>query len=277
MSWRDVWILLVLLSAPSAWASGVASPLQTNQLAAESVDELVYWRRSGEGWFWYQDPPAPTPDMKPVPVPQAPANTPPPEVLQMKELQRRLEEARVVAVMNPTEANVSAYLFIQKEVFQRSSTFADTWRRVVWTTPALDYAQRGRPTNNVALKTWDQGLMAQKEAQAASLARTHGLFFFFRGDCQYCHAAAPVLADFSRRYGLKIIAVSMDGSTLPEFPNAIRDAGQAQSLQVESVPALFLAKPGTRDIQPIGYGVLAGSDILDRIWVLTKTKPGESF
>lgn len=270
-------ILLALSWLPAAWASvsatdrvQVASPMNVS-----SEGETDYWRRSSEGWFWYRDPKEAAKSA--APRPPVKADSTPAEVRELKTLQRRLEETRAIAVMNPTEANVSTYLFVQKEAFQRSAKFADTWRRVVWATPALDYAQRGRPTNNVALQTWDQGQMAQKEAQAASLARTHGLFFFFRDDCQYCHAAAPVLADFSRRYGLRIIAVSLDGSTLQEFPDAIRDAGQARSLGVETVPALFLAKPGTRDIQPIGYGVLAVSDILDRIWVLTRTQPGESF
>lgn len=247
--------------------------LATPVMAGE-MDAAPYWQRKGEGWFWYQDP---LEAVKPLPQPPKKTETEPAEVRALKALQRRVEETRAIAVMNPTEANVRTYLLAQQEAYGRSATFADVWRRVVWTDPALDYSQRGRPSNNVAMRTWDQGQVEKKEEWVASLARTHGLFFFFRGDCPYCHSAAPILAEFSQRYGIQVFPISLDGSVLPELPGAVRDAGQAKSLGVETVPAIFLVKPGTREIQPIGYGVLAGSDILDRIWVLTRTKPGESF
>lgn len=264
-------------AASSALAQNPPSPLTPpSVMDDEHGATAVYWRRSEEGWFWYQDPKERVQPPVTVPKPTAPtAPFEPPEVQALKELQRKLEEARTVAVMNPTEANVQAYLFAQKEAFDRSSAFADTWRRVVWTTPELDYATKGRPTNSEAIQSWDKDQTRKKQAWVANLAATHGLFFFFRGDCAYCHAAAPVLADFSRRYGLPVFAVSLDGSTLPDFPSAVRDAGQARSLGVSSVPALFLAKPGSREVQPIGYGVLAASDILERIWVLSQ--PGGSF
>lgn len=262
------WLVATLCIAPSAAGQAPAA----SGLAA--VNDGVFWGRSVEGWFWYQDPRERPPQVPPPP--RQPEATPA-EVRELKALQRRLEETRAVAVMNPTEANVRAYLVAQQEAYGRSAKFADVWRRVVWTDPGLDYSQRGRPSNNVAMRAWDQEQNTKKEEWVASLARTHGLFFFFRGDCPYCHAAAPVLADFSRRYGIQVFPISLDGSVLPEFPDAVRDAGQARSLGVETVPALFLARPGTKEIQPIGHGVLAVSDILDRIWVLTKTKPGESF
>jgi conjugal transfer pilus assembly protein TraF len=271
-------IVLCIFTDLANWASAAEIPAIASAAdsdASPTSPVSAYWDRREEGWFWYQDPP-------PEPV----AKKRKPDVAHahkaddadaLHAFKARLARLRDIAVMNPTDANVRAYLYAQQHAMDQSAKFADVWRRVVWSTPDLDYSMRGRPTNSVAMQTWDSGLMAKKEAHAASLANKYGLFFFFRGGCPYCHAQAPVLASFAQQYGFHVIPISLDGAKLPEFPDAVRNAGQAEQLRVETVPALFLVRPETREIQPIGYGVLAASDILDRIWVLTATSPGDTI
>src|SRR5688500_837933 len=58
-----------------------------------------YWLRNREAWFWYQDPPI-------TPKPAAP-KTPetdrrPRELVEFEAMQKRLEELKRIAVMNPT-------------------------------------------------------------------------------------------------------------------------------------------------------------------------------
>ena len=43
------------------------------------------------------------------------------------------------------------------------------------------------------------------------------------------------------------------------------------------VPALFIASRKTKDIAPVGYGVMSQTEIINRIFLLTNTKPGETF
>ena len=41
--------------------------------------------------------------------------------------------------------------------------------------------------------------------------------------------------------------------------------------------AVFLAVPGSGEITPIGYGVMAEEELAERIYTITQTRPGQSF
>ena len=60
-------------------------------------------------------------------------------------MRHELEESRATAILEPTPENVAAYLYLQQVSLQRASTFSDVFRRVVWSTPELDYTSRVRP------------------------------------------------------------------------------------------------------------------------------------
>jgi len=108
-----------------------------------------------------------------------------------------------------------------------------------------------------------------QEQTLAELSRDYGLMFFFRSDCPYCHQQAPVLRLLERNYGLPVMGVSMDGGTLPQFPDARRDNGISMTVSngqgIQMVPALFLVHRETRQAVPIGSGALAIDEIIERI------------
>ena len=109
----------------------------------------------------------------------------------------------------------------------------------------------------------------------SALGQTEGLFFFFSSSCGHCHTQAPILEQFGRRYGLKILAISLDGGTLPDFPGAVPDNGLAARLGVEVTPAVFMVNPRSREILPVGYGVMTESELLQRIYTLTAPSRGQ--
>jgi len=245
--------------------------LLTGVNAAATAEELTspatYWRRQAEGWFWYRDPPparSPKPVNPPVAVTSA---TKSPEIVAHEALKARLEQALAVAYMNPTDTNVRSYLALQTQAVRRASTFADAWQKVVWTTPEFDFTLE-RPVNATALEVYDREKQAAQIRTAEQLARTHVLFFLFRGDCPYCQQFAPLLKSFEQKFGLPVFAISLDGGTLPEFPGARVDNGIAATLSATQVPALFLASPRTNVITPLGYGVLSESELLERLQVI---------
>jgi thiol-disulfide isomerase/thioredoxin len=43
------------------------------------------------------------------------------------------------------------------------------------------------------------------------------IFFIFKGSCPYCHKYSPVLKSFQNKYGITIMAISLDGGALPDF------------------------------------------------------------
>lgn len=239
----------------------------TAATAEELTSPATYWRRQAEGWFWYRDPPparAPKPVKPPVAATSA---TKSPEIVAHEALKARLEQALALAYMNPTETNVRTYLTLQTQAVRRASTFADAWQKVVWTTPEFDFTLE-RPVNATALEVYDREKQAAQMRTAEQLARTHVLFFLFRGDCPYCQQFAPLLKNFEQKFGLPVFAISLDGGTLPEFPRARVDNGIAATLNATQVPALFLASPRTNVITPLGYGVLSETELLERLQVI---------
>ena len=273
---RSVWLALLLASIGLALPA-LANPdeqstnssvtgAETNRPTVPGVADSEpprYWQGRSEGWFWYRDPPEPQ-----APVSRRPIETRPSELVAFEAMQRRLEDLKRIAVMNPTDQHLQAYMRYQRMVMDKSQTFAERWQRLLWQVPDLDYSLNGRPTNAMALQVYDEQRRSDDARVVQALAERHALLFLFRADCPFCHRFAPILKRFEQRHGLRVYAVSLDGSTLPEFPDARADNGLSQRLQTRSVPALFLSQPQRREIRPVGVGLMSETELLERIATL---------
>ncbi|MES2299354.1 MAG: conjugal transfer protein TraF [Pseudomonadota bacterium] len=266
------------LSAMAALAFTLAVPptmslaqdMDTRTTAARSAPGPGYWTDNWRGWHFYEEPEPndeaePPRKRPPSPMQAAPAQRRAPELVQFEALQKTLEQYRNIAIIKPTEANVRRYMELESKVVAQASYFADVAQRVAWATPELDPTLQGRPVNAKAIEVFEQDQLTTRSQAMATLGKDHVLFFFFRGDCPFCHAFAPTLEAFQARYGINVVAISVDGGPIPGFPNARNDNGIARTLKVTQVPALFLAQPYSGKISPIGFGVLSESQLLERI------------
>jgi conjugal transfer pilus assembly protein TraF len=267
-------VLLIAL-AGTALAQVAAAQVEPGTDAAHWWDRSA-WENPERSYQWYP------PERAARPEAEQPATLPPPprrsirELTTTKEIREELDRLRDAAVIDPTMETVRTYLAAQQYVMEKGSTFADVARRVVWETAELDYSLR-RPTNALAIDAFKSERRETRERAIARLAKENGLFFFFRGDCPYCHQLAPVLKYLQDVHGIEVFAVSLDGGRLSQFPEPRPDNGISRVLEVSQVPALFLSSKTERRVQPIGYGVLAADEILERMYVLTQLKPGEDF
>lgn len=259
-------LLVVMMALPAAMAYAQSTNTDTQPLDPDP-ETAAYWLRNREGWFWYRDPPA----VLPRPAPRAPQ--PPRELVEFEAMQKRLDDLKRIAVMNPTDANLTAYMRYQRMVMDKSERFAEHWQRLVWTVPDLDYGLTGRPTNAMAISVFDEQQRDRQAQTVKRLAATHGLIFVFRGDCPHCHRFAPILKRFEQEFGFTVLAISMDGRAIPEYPNARPDNGMAARLNATAVPALYLTAPATREIRPVGFGVMSMTDLLERIAALAQDAP----
>lgn len=222
-----------------------------------------YLDRKAEGWHFYEElnqQPSQTKDKKPSTENQDP-------VQQLTAFKEDVERLKATAVMNPTTENVQAYMLIQKQLMDRSSQFAQKWMEVVYTTPNLDYTVK-HPTSQAARHVYLDQQKVKMNVQVKALSKSHGLFFFFSNSCAYCKNFAPIVKAFADKYGWEVMAISIDGSTLPEFPNAVMDNGTAKALGVEFVPTLLAVNPTREEIIPLSNGMSSQDQILDRIRVL---------
>jgi conjugal transfer pilus assembly protein TraF len=228
------------------------------------------------GWFWYEEAPLPPAKPKPPKEPRGSAGSAsakPVEVKQYEQFKAGMEEARIVAMFNPTQANVERYVQYRTALVKIADQLAEAGQRVVWANPEYDFTQ-ARPVSAAGLRVHDAQQAELRRQTFERLARTHVLWFFFKSDCPYCHAFAPILKGFSQATGIKILPISLDGEGLTEFPNPRRDQGQAATLGATNVPALYLANPATHEVSPVAFGLQSEMELMDR--VMAVANPGLS-
>ena len=230
-----------------------------------------YWSDRARGWFWYEDPElADKPKKGEKPAEQAKLAVKPKRLQDMDnaadiraEVQRLLD----IATANPTKENVKTYMEANMYVLNKAGEFTNVWTSVLRETPSLDSTIQN-PVNALGMRTKQEDDINKQAKKVSQLGETHGLFFFFKGDCPFCHAFAPTLQLFAKQFGLEVFPVSLDGGALPEYPKPALNNGMADKLAVTTVPALYLGNKLTGEVQPIGYGVLAVSDLISRIYAI---------
>lgn len=194
----------------------------------------------------------------------------------LEKWKRELEAKRALSVIEPTPENVKAYIEAQERLMQTASVYSDVWRRVIWQNPELNYELK-RPVNNAGVETYRNMRKAAERRTFDALSKEWGIFFFFRSDCPFCHRMAATLKLMTEMYGMSVFPVSLDGNGLPEYPNPKKDNGLASMLGVTQVPMMVLGNVKDRRMVPIGSGVVAIEDLIERIYVLTQTKPGDTY
>lgn len=231
-----------------------------------------YCRERNLGQWFYCEKPKP----KPETAAQVQANIP--AAIRLKAISEMLDELKARAILEPTTRNVQAYISYQREQLDRASDFADVWRRAIWQNPELDYTLQ-RPINALGKKTWTTQRTAQRDAALAAISQRYGVFYFYSSGCAACEVFSPIIRGVSDRFGMTVMAVSIDGGPNAAFPNYLIDTGQFQAMGMagKQVPALVLFDTVTKQPMPIGYGVMAADDVMDRIFTLTNTEPGSDF
>jgi conjugal transfer pilus assembly protein TraF len=248
------------------------------------VPEVPYWRRAKEGWFWQKD-------QAPAPKPKVPEQKPEPaisaddrDLAELNEFKVKLERALNVATQNPSEANVMRYLELYAEARRKASVVADVTHAVSVRTPWLDSVATGntRPALPVAQRAYDSIQMQDRDQLLREMAQSYGLYFFFRRNCAYCHVQAPMLKQFQQKYGFTVYAVTLDGGSLPDFPDAVQDSGLAEKVadamgvptQHFVVPAVVLARPSSREVVPVGFGAMTMDQMAERVAMVVRIKDG---
>jgi conjugal transfer pilus assembly protein TraF len=264
---------LALLSLASALGAA-AVPLLAQPPADANRDAFYCDERKLGSWFYCN-----SEEAKRKAREQArPASPAIPATERMAQITAKLDELKARAILEPTSENIVSYIRFQREQLDRASTFADVWGRSIWQNPDLDYTLE-RPVSTLAKQTWAEDRKAQREGSMAALTERYGVFYFYSSSCSACRTFSPVMRALSDTYGLEVLAVSMDGGPNEGFPNYVVDSGQYQrmGLQGGAVPALVLFDTQTRKPIPIGYGVMAADDVMQRIFYLTQIEPGSDY
>jgi conjugal transfer pilus assembly protein TraF len=265
--------------SPSSVFFGVTE----ERVQATPANDALFYKGKERGWFWYEDPaleeieedlPPPSkkePEIKKEPVPKKKPEVKP---LSSKWFRENMEKFRDNAVDEPTEENVSTYMYLQRVMLDKAEKFTSVTQSTVMADPVLDENSR-RPISNFGAAAMDEKSIKGTEAVAKKLAEVAGLWFFYVSTCEFCMKEAAVLKGLEYAYGFKVIPISLDGLPLPDgvFKEFTIDHGQAKKLGVEVTPSIFLVKPGEHGgAVQIGQGLMAGDEIINKAITLSNQK-----
>lgn len=276
-------LLLFGVSLHAVRAESVAAP------PGKDTSPPSWWTRSiwddpNRTYQWYPpDPPPPkSPDQEKKPEPKSPPDLR--SIKTVEALRKEVDRLRDKAIMSAVPKDVQAFLAAQQFLLEKSSVFADVARRVVWRTPDIDYSLR-HPTDGMAIQAYNYGERMQQQQAITEAMKHYGVYFFMSSTCPYCRMEAQALKQLELTTGLQVLPISLDGQGIPGYAHPLPDNGiskmlaQRFGLERLSTPALFLVpkdNPGVTPI-PISFGMASSSEIMERIYALTQTQPGQQF
>jgi conjugal transfer pilus assembly protein TraF len=268
----------------------------------------AYCARDLGAWF-YCDRVIETPQATLAPADDPPKNPAQDQALAAFEaFKTDLDSASKLAVWDPTPENVERFFRLQQLALNQSSLFSDEYRRLVWAKPELDYSLK-RPVSELGKRDWTETRAADRELFLKRISGGVGLFYVFRGNCGPCRVFSPIIHDFANRYALEVRGVSVDGSANPAIATSFVDRGQLRSWGIDNptTPSVLLFQNSSLDPQTgevrkqavrlsddrvvevapclkprgcltyVGAGVMSQEDIVERIYVMLATKPGEDY
>jgi conjugal transfer pilus assembly protein TraF len=244
---------------------------------ASGIDYNSAWHCDGTARFsWYCDEAPPAKAAEEAGVRQKPLTREEEAIERLAAWRKELEGKRALSIIEKTPESVKAYIEAQERMMQNSSEYSDVWRRVIWQNPDLNYELK-RPANNAAIDSYNTARTAVERKTLDAINKEWGIFFFFRSDCQYCHRMAGTLKYLSEQYGIAVFPISGDGGGIKEYPKPQRDNGLADMLGIKAVPTLVLGNVKNRQMIPLASGLVSAQDVIERIYILTSTRPGELY
>jgi conjugal transfer pilus assembly protein TraF len=228
-----------------------------------------WWGKHNEGWFFYKDPAVSKENTlerkKDQPVPASVHNVPskPEEQKLFTEgLREKGSELLSTAMQFPTSENLQNYIRWNKMMLDLSNNFALLWQKELMADPALQY---DIPMVDAVKDVYFAEKSKNEEDIIKDTAERAGLFFFYSSTCPYCEKQVGYLKEFSDYYGFRIKAVSINGGTLPDFPDTLMDNGISVRLGVEKVPAIFLAFPDEKRFERLSAGLITFAELKQRV------------
>lgn len=263
--------LAAFASAAPALPAAVSEP--SARTAPTQIGDRFYCEDRKLGTWFYCERPRPA---EPEPPVAPPSNTSAAE--QLEAVTAELRELKARAILDPTPENVTAYIRFQRAQLDRASLFGDVWQRAIWQTPELDYTLQ-RPVGTLAKQQWLDTRKADRDRALSQLGRRYGLFYFFAQSCGACRVMSPIVKAVADTHNITVRAISTDGGPSETFPRYTVETNQraAMGLTGKVTPAVVLFDSATRQAIPIGYGIIAADELMDRIFLLTQRKAGSDY
>jgi conjugal transfer pilus assembly protein TraF len=175
----------------------------------------------------------------------------------LRKIYPELEER---AIDNPTDANVSDYMYAKRLILDKAQRFSDAVARVLHEDPVLDENNRVPYASVGAQSVQNANYQAQQHA-VEELSQIGGLLVFVDGSCRFCAMQLPILDMMRRGYNVQYFVISLDGTRPKGYRGSITaDNGLFHKLGLKLTPSIvFVAHPRayTGPVDPNQYLIVS--------------------
>lgn len=190
---------------------------------------------------------------------------------ELSTFKQKFEKAKALAVMVPTYENISNYLTLQNQVVQNAEKFSQIWATILLENAFLS-DQLNNPTASFAIS-------ARKSLDYRNINRlleqskeSHVLLFAFDSKNPYSQISADMVREFEYETNWKTIGISIDGGTLPQFPQPRFSTDRGVSLKIEATPSYIVVNPEKDQALPVGFGAISISQLKENIYKQLKDR-----
>lgn len=249
--------------------------------AVSAAEAESFFKRGGEGYFWYEDPPPPIKLIEPpAPEPVDPATvTANPDEAEPKGirpfsvawLKENLPILLDRAIDSGKREDMEAFLYAQRLALDKAHNFTHLQRLVVNSDPILD------ENNRVPFDTFiRQAVLTDRrnrnDEAAKHLATMGGIVMFFDSSCIFCVQQFPLIVEMQKNLGFETRFISVDGKPLPGMThNWIPDTGQFQTLNLKLTPTIVYAVPPD-NFYILAQGAMSYTGLVDRLLVVAESE-----
>ena len=157
---------------------------------------------------------------------------------EVEKFAKELEDLRYMMIRYPDNVeHTRAFLQKQGQMMDNAIKLADTGRMANFLYPQ-DFNLIENPQNLYGRRIKQEQNQLSTEGKLKQLASKVELFLFFSKDCPYSESLAPVLHSFTKKYGFKCEAVSLDGSKSPYFKTH-HNKELVEHLKLEQTPTVI--------------------------------------
>lgn len=169
----------------------------------------------GRGWYYYEDP-----QQESVTIQQ-------PQYHNYREyneaVKQAFEEIQDRAIYNPTPENVQAYNQALRTISNNAVRFGMLSVTQNWQDPNAGLSTTAANGAGLQLD------LDKQRQQISQIIKRYAIFYFIDKNCKYCSVEANELKRLEYTYNVTVRVVSMDGSTLPQYPNPVMDKGMSNT------------------------------------------------
>lgn len=216
---------------------------------------------NAKGWQWYRLPPKKEVLQEET---HAASTTPEKEEShyqnQMKAFQAIYAEAQAKAVITRDVEDVARAMQLRQFMMEQSKEYGVAFQKALLKYPELSH-QLKFPTQESARSIAHDVEKSDQNIAIKNFAKTHGLFFFYKGRDPYAKGMAETIQRFCNNHQMTLIGVPGDGIALDAIKTNIPPEGQFKTWGVKATPALFLYNNTDKTVQPFAYGFMSGNQI----------------